>query len=71
MFTAMVLVGTVLNTGSPCPQVRTSDGQLVQTVGLPSSIQTGDHVRISGKMRYSFSCQADVLAVQSVEKTTP
>ena len=43
----------------------------MQTIGLPNTIQTGDHVRISGKMRYSFSCQAEVLAVQSVEKTTP
>jgi hypothetical protein len=71
MFTAMVLIGTVLNAGTPCPQVQTADGQVVQTLGLPNTIQTGDHVRLSGEMRFSFSCQAEVLAVESVEKLTP
>jgi hypothetical protein len=71
MFSAFALIGTVLNAGTPCPEVRADDGRLIKVIGLPNTIESGDHVRIIGKMRFSMSCQAEVLAAQIVEKTKP
>ena len=68
VITEIVFIGIVMNAGTPCPQVRAEDGRVVQATGLSSTINSGDHVRITGKMRYSFSCQAEVLAVLSAEK---
>lgn len=65
-----MFIGILLNAGTPCPQVRAQDGRVVQTVGLSNALASGDLLRITGIMRYSLSCQTEVLAVLTAEKVT-
>jgi hypothetical protein len=64
--TMQVMVGTLLNAGVPCPDIRLDDGSIQAVSGLPSFVKTGDRISIAGRHRHSFSCQKEVFAAASV-----
>lgn len=67
MTPSMIVTAIVLTAGTPCPEVRTDDGRVLQTIGLPNTVKPGERLRLTGEMRFSFSCQREVLAVTQSE----
>ena len=65
------IVGTLLNAGVPCPDLRLDDGTIQPLSGLPSFVKTGDRLSITGRHRHSFSCQKEVFAAASVHVLPP
>lgn len=66
-----VIVGTLLNAGVPCPDLRLDDGSIQPMSGLPSFVKTGDRLSITGRPRHSFSCQKEVFAAAAVHVLPP
>lgn len=69
--TMKVIVGTLLNAGVPCPDLRLDDGTIQGLSGIPSFAETGDRLSITGRYRHSFSCQKEVFAAASVVVLPP
>jgi len=59
-----VLVGTVLSAGTPCPSLRLDDGAEVTIGPTPSHVKAGDRVELTGRYRFSFSCQRTIFAFE-------
>jgi hypothetical protein len=66
-----VIVGTILNAGVPCPDMRLDDGSIQSLSGIPSFVKTGDRISVTGRHRHSFSCQKEVFAAASVQVLPP
>lgn len=66
-----VVVGTILNAGTPCPDLRLEDGAVIAVSGVPSHVRTGDRIRIEGRTRHSLSCQKEVFAAREVTVLSP
>jgi hypothetical protein len=68
---ATVLVGTVLNAGTPCPALRLDDGVSVVISPVPAHVKTGDRVALEGRYRFSFSCQKEIFAFRTLTIQEP
>ncbi len=61
-----VIIGTILNAGVSCPDLRLDDGQVVKLSGVPSHVRTGDRLSITGVTTHSMACQRTVFATVEV-----